>query len=665
MTTTSSKPTEAQRMSDARFVPKGIVPTAEQLAIQLGRHKRVIVEANAGAAKTTTLALRLAQALERGADADRILALTYTDAAVLALKQALERIGLPAAVRNRLKIRTFDDFCRARLQHVEGGSVHHYERPEQLKPYVLQAIDRVMSNVDERHADEFAVEGNGEAMVESLLQAFSRLKGTLQWFMEAADQVLTPDLANELGFDYLTLRSFWAYETLRRGGHPDHPVFRAPHDATYDLACQLLDEDAFADQAHPLAMGLHLVLVDEMHDTNRAMFTVLRHLLIQNPQTAFVGVGDRDQVIHAVAGAEAGFMGETFNREIGTAERLPLTASYRFGPKLAASVSKLADKRYESLSSIATDIQLVGYEHVGDAHRHIIELIQQRVGLGPKATLSDLAILLRQPHQSVALENHLLDKGVDYRTCGFDTYLMRPEVLFVRGLIACARNSFAGIERIDTRMRVLQAMLTFAGSHVESAQDTQEDRLKEEHEAIKSVAHTPELVEVFLENQILRNASEAARRQLEAAIDIASTNATHVLLERFVAALAPQALAARVMVQRQDIAQVSANVQGLIDSAATYDDVESFFRAMNEREIRQQGMRGKDCVVLSSIEAAKGLEFDHVILPGLNKGEFAVGGNTTDNRNLLYVGMTRARQRLTILCDRHRPSQYLVDAGLL
>ena len=74
-----------------------------------------------------------------------------------------------------------------------------------------------------------------------------------------------------------------------------------------------------------------------------------------------------------------------------------------------------------------------------------------------------------------------------------------------------------------------------------------------------------------------------------------------MLLERFVAALAPQALAARVMVQRQDINQVSANVQGLIDSAATYDDVESFFRAMNEREIRQQGMRGKDCVVLSSI----------------------------------------------------------------
>jgi DNA helicase-2/ATP-dependent DNA helicase PcrA len=86
---------------------------------------------------------------------------------------------------------------------------------------------------------------------------------------------------------------------------------------------------------------------------------------------------------------------------------------------------------------------------------------------------------------------------------------------------------------------------------------------------------------------------------------------------------------------------------------------------MNERELRQHGMKGKDAVVLSSIEAAKGLEFDHVIMPGLNKGEFALGGASADNRNLLYVGMTRARHRLTLLCDPARPSKYLIDAGLM
>lgn len=86
---------------------------------------------------------------------------------------------------------------------------------------------------------------------------------------------------------------------------------------------------------------------------------------------------------------------------------------------------------------------------------------------------------------------------------------------------------------------------------------------------------------------------------------------------------------------------------------------------MNAREVRQKAMRSKHCLVLSSIEAAKGLEFEHVIMPGLNKGEFAVGGNTADNRNLLYVGMTRAKHRLTILYDGSKPSKYLIDAGLI
>jgi DNA helicase-2/ATP-dependent DNA helicase PcrA len=652
-------------MTEARFQPKGITPTAEQLAIQLERHKQVVVEANAGAAKTTTLALRLAQALERGAEAHNILVLTYTDEAVTALKQALERIGIAASVRNRLRIQTFDAFCAARLLEFEGTAVPSYPHPEQLKAHVLQAIERVLDNPDERHRDEFAVEGAGEGMVEGMLQAFSRLKGTMQLAIEAADRTPTPALANELGIDYLTLRVYWAYEHIRRGGHPDHHAFRAPNDATYDLAKLLRDDEAFVDLPQPLALGLHLVLVDEMHDTNRAMFTVLKGLLRHNASAAFVGVGDRDQVIHAVAGADAGFMGSQFDQEIGLPRRFPLTASYRFGPMLAQHVGRLAGKAYVSQSPRQTDVRLLACDNAKEARWHIVQMLQGKEGLPPKATASDMAILLRQAHQSVELENHLLDQGVAYRTSGFDTYLMRPEVLFVRGLMAHARQDFASIERLDTRIKVLQAMLLFCGSHVESDKTEQADRLQEERDAVRSVAATPEMAGYFVENQILRNARPDARQLVRQALAVIQEDATDALLSRFTDALMPQRLAARVMVRIDDIDQVAANIRGLIQSAETFDNVASFFRAMNEREIRLQAMRGKDCVVLSSIEAAKGLEFEHVIMPGLNRGEFAVGGNTADNRNLLYVGMTRARQRLTILCDRHRPSQYLVDAGLI
>lgn len=662
-------------MSEPFFTPKGIVPTDEQVAIQLARKRHIVIEANAGAAKTTTLALRLAQALARGADADRVLALTYTDTAVQALKDALARIGLDAATRRRLRVMTFDAFCTERMLAIEGSRIPLHTQPESLRPHVLQAIERVLSNADERYPDEFAIQGDGSASVEGLLAAFLQLKGSLRLHTEAAHRTLTPTLANELDLDYTTLKIFRAFEHIRRGGHPDHHAFRAEHDATYDLACLLLDEDAYlgddAGQGHPLDLGLHLVLVDEMHDTNRAMFTVLRELMARN-QAAFVGVGDRDQVIHAVAGADARFMGEAFDREVAVATRFALSTTWRFGRTLAQAVSRLAHhKAYATAPGLESGVDAIAVVGPADRNWHLTRLITERVGLPADAPASAIAILLRHPHQSVEIENHLLDKGIDYRTTGFDTYLTRPEVLFVRGLYACAHGCFEGIERVETRMAVLRALLTFSGSFVDTGEadpdqpvDTAE-RAKVEAEAFKAVCAQPQLAESFLNHQVLRNGHPASVRLIERALDVLKHPDPLVVMDEFVAALRPRELASRLLVRQQDIAQVEDNITSLIASAGSFDNTASFFRAMNEREIRRLAMNPQRCVLISSIEAAKGLEFEHVIVPGLNRGEFAVGGDTVDNRNLLYVAMTRAKRRLTLLYDGSRPSAYLKTIGLL
>jgi DNA helicase-2/ATP-dependent DNA helicase PcrA len=250
---------------------------------------------------------------------------------------------------------------------------------------------------------------------------------------------------------------------------------------------------------------------------------------------------------------------------------------------------------------------------------------------------------------------------------------MRSEVLFVRGLLAYASQTFAAIERVETRQRILAAWLLYCGAWVQlEAFDSTDDvqaRSAETDRAIKAVAMQPELYTSFIDNQVLRNAAPKARRLVETALDaigMADTPASmDALPERLLRALKPVELAQGVLVRREDIDQVRANVEHLLNSARGYDHLASFCRGLNEREIRQHGMRGKDRVMLSSIEAAKGLEFDHVILPGLNRGEFALGGNTPDNRNLLYVALTRARRQVTILYQAGRPSQYLFDAGLL
>ena len=360
--------------------PRPLHPTPEQRAILDAHHDRhVIVEANAGAAKTTTLALRLAQALDAGVAPERLLALTYTEPAVAALRRALETAGVKAPLRTRVPIHTFDGFCARRLAALEGPGVQRLTTPEQLRPHVLAALDALRDDPAEPHPQQLAGV-TGDAGVESLLASFMRLKGALTLQLDL-DGALTPALADELGHDYATLRAFKAHERLRRGRRPDErPDFRAPGDATYDLALQLLDDDAVFSTPHPLALGLALVAVDEMHDTNRAMFTVLRQLLAHNPQAAFIGVGDRDQVIHSVAGADAAFMGAAFDAEIARPARLPLTLSYRFGPALAAAVGRLARKPYAALPGRATELVLVPCAAPADAERAIVDAVCAAAG---------------------------------------------------------------------------------------------------------------------------------------------------------------------------------------------------------------------------------------------------------------------------------------------
>lgn len=647
---------------DAPFKPAGITPTHEQRAVQMACHRHTLVEANAGAAKTTTLALRIAQALSRSAAPPSVLALTYTEPAVLALRRQLLQLGVAPEQVRRLHISSFDDFCAWLLAPLEGGPVLRLRTREQLKPQLLQAIERAQSFDDEPHPEELHQGAAPEQLLEQLLQAFALLKGRLLIEQLEPGQRITPALADELGFDYLTLRVRGAYEFLRRGGHPDRPAFRFDGDATYDLARTLQAGD-LDGEGSPLELGLALIVVDEMHDLNRAMFTVLKALLKANPGAAFMGVGDPDQVIHSHAGAEAGFMHAHFEQEIAMPVRLPLTASYRFGPDLAQAAGALARKPYEGRAAHATRIELLRAE----SPRLMAQLIARLAREHMAQTASDeLRILLRQPAHSVRIERELLSLGVDYACHDVQPFLRRSEVLLVRALQAYAVDDFSGFTGKEQRSAALAALLLFAGASIDSAELRDVDAVTAQRRAIAEALEHPQGMRHFIEGQVLRNASAPALARLQAALAVLKTGELARFVEHFLAALDPAGLARAVLVSEADVLQVQHNLAQLVELARDEGgELADVFRLLHALDERQQRMRANRRVALSSIAAAKGLEFDHVVIPHLSRGEFVGAGDAAENRNLLYVAMTRARQRLTLAFDAARPSRFLMDAGLL
>ena len=68
----------------------------------------------------------------------------------------------------------------------------------------------------------------------------------------------------------------------------------------------------------------------------------------------------------------------------------------------------------------------------------------------------------------------------------------------------------------------------------------------------------------------------------------------------------------------------------------------------------------KNALILSDIPSVKGLEFERVTIPFIARGEFPAddGGTMDDERNLMYVAMTRCSRELTLMFSQTRPSAF-------
>lgn len=654
-------------------MPAAIDPTAEQTAIQTSTASTIVVRANAGAAKTTTLALRVGEALAHGVAPHRLLALTYTEPACRALRQAFARIGIAAPAAARVQVLTFDAFAAGVLLGIERQGPPLLGRPEELAPWIEQAA---------RERDLPTDSG----FVERYLALSRRLKGTLQLDLASWDgRSANAALAEDLEVEPEMLRLHLAVEHLRypqREGS-DRPRYRAPFDATYDLARLLADPEP-TTWLHELAAwprDLDTVLVDEMHDLNLAMFTILRTLLADRP-TRFCGVGDDDQVIHASAGAERRFMDA--DTDFGPGRRvtvLPLTASFRFDAGLARGAGRLAGKPYASGASHATRLACRAYDGDEACAALVVECAAHWRDQ-PGARLSDLVVLLRHPCQSVLLENALVSAGLDYTTAGFDSYLMQPEVLLIRALLALAAGDFAALESAATRRALVHAVVFFCDvklGHAVSEAETPQQRLAQ---AAAAVAADAGSLQPFFEYQVLREGDPVVARRIEAALAAARAAPGPEGFGRMLDALRLDELVARRFVERQRRADALAYIAGMRQAARAHASIEGFLRSLQQAEARvTRGRPGastspqkdalrsaalkKSTLLLATVEAVKGLEFGHVVLPWLAQGEFParLAASHAEERNRCYVAITRACRALTLLVDRQRPSEFVAAIG--
>lgn len=636
-----------------RFTPQGLLPTPEQTAIQLAQNKVVLIDANAGAAKTTTLAIRIGEALARKLAPEQILALTFTPEARDVMRQRLRDVGIPHATAARIAVMTFEDFAGQLLALGDVDEVKACPHVRQLKPYALEAIART----GERYAG--SVDGldlrTHNIALSQFLDMQLNLKATmaLEADVEFIDVEEAATLLNVPVTDYLVTTE---YERLRLGSG-EGAQFRGPFDATYDLACALRTGGVAADDLP----SYRVVVCDELHDLNEAAFRILNALIAQ-PQCFFVGAGDKDQVIHAKVGASEAFLNRRFKQAYPQLVRYPLTYSYRHGPHLAYAMAEFKHKPVDSRLPLHTEIRQAHYgDGGGDCAARVVAAIGQwkRDGL----PLDGCAVLIRDRHQSITIENALMQAGIGYRTPDMAGYLQRDEILFLRGMLAIALKDLAAVKSYEVRTAIVEALAIFA--EVELSPQKME-------QAKYAIGKDPQVLEHFFSAYIDRDQQQSAQRLVTDTIaylhsvgpDANAAGVLRAVCDR----MGLEAAARRIFVRPYDASVVARSVAGLVDAAVqSGQTLGEFWRTLNASEAFASRKREREFVLIECVANAKGKEFAHVILPFLETGEFPQPlCERGEEENLFYVAATRAKSRLTLLSpeDAERRSPFIAQMKL-
>ena len=411
------------------------------------------------------------------------------------------------------------------------------------------------------------------------------------------------------------------------------------------------------------------ILVDEFQDTNRLQYSWLK--LLAGGGAKVFAVGDDDQSIYGFRGAEVGNMRD-FERDYAGPNVIRLEQNYRSHGNILAAANALIKNNRERLGkNLWTDAgagepirAFEAYSDIDEA-RFVVDEIRELVREGVSPT--QMAILYRSNAQSRVLEHELFAKSVPYKVYGGLRFFERQEIKH-----ALAYLRLLGNPDDDTAfLRVVNFPTRGIGARsLENLQATAHQMNSSLYNAAASLTgKAGQTVGAFV------RLIEGLRQETE-------TLPLPEIVEHIVE---KSGLAQHYRVEKEGQERLE-NLDELINAAATFVDSEgaigeggalvSFLTHASLEAGEHQAGEGDEAVQLMSVHAAKGLEFDVVFITGLEQGLFPHENSVNqgregveEERRLMYVAVTRARQRLYVSCAQtrmlHGQTRYCVPSNFL
>ncbi len=614
----------------------------------------LLVLAGAGTGKTRVITTRIAYLISRGVDPANILAVTFTNKAAGEMRERVSHLaGKPS---KDVTVGTFHAFCVKVLR--EHG--HALGLPRKFT--ICDASDQlsaVKSAMRELRVHETIM--HPSALMARMSLAKNRME-TPEGFLAAGsggrDQLVGSvwqryreflARTRSLDFDDLLL------ETVRLLA--EHEDVRAHYRKRY-----------------------RYILVDEYQDTNHPQYEVVKQ--IGGAHRNVCVVGDDDQSIYGWRGADIQkILG--FHRDFEGARIVRLQTNYRSTrPILDAAnavIRKNAarhDKALESARGHGVPVRFTRLPDETAEAQFVVREMRSLLRL-EEARPQDFAILCRTQVQFRPFEGELRANGLPYVVVGGMSFFDRKEVRDIVAYLKLAvnpRDETSLLRIINTPSRgvgkaSLDRVLAFATDHGISAGEAFE-------RAGEIDGLSPQAVEGHLQ---LREALAGAELA-DAGPHLVSR------LQRFLETIAYRDEVNRLYPEPMTREARWAGVLEVLNFAENHvrrTPEPSLHAFLEELALTSGDAPGetaevrKDAVTLMTLHAAKGLEFPHVFLVGMEEGllphaRAVAEGGVEEERRLAYVGITRAMTTLTMSFAFERakhgrlvrsvPSRFLFEA---
>ena len=603
----------------------------------------LLILAGPGSGKTRVIAHRIAW-LVRVAEVEpwRILAVTFTNKAA---REMQERVALLlGGDAHGVTLGTFHSVC-ARILRRDGEVIGLpsdfviYDRDDQLG--LIRRAQQALS-IDPKRWPPGA-----------LLSAISAAKN------ERRDASTTLRDAGSY-FEELVGRTFEHYQqALRNSGAVD-----------FD---DLLGETLRLFEQHPdvrdrYAGRYRHVLIDEFQDTNLVQYRLAHELA--SAHGAITAVGDPDQSIYSWRAADVRNL-QHFERDFPNAQVILLEQNYRSTGRILqaahALIDRAAERRERELwtENPEGDPIIVEELYDGDEEGHFVALEISRQLREDGREFADFAVMYRTNAQSRAIEEACIQQGIRYRIVGGTRFYDRREI---RDLLAYLRLIHNHADAMAFR-RIVNVPARGIGA-------TSLERIQQSAEQLERPL-------LAIAAMIARGDEDPALPRLRGDIRLALRDFV-ALIDRLSAAAGDQSVSGllgevlaetryRDHLERSEEERAELrweNVEELLNVAAQYEDLEgeaSLSAFLEEvalvADVDDPDADTPDAVTLTTLHAAKGLEFPVVFMPGVEEGllphfrSLDEPSQMEEERRVCYVGITRARERLYLTRARRRQRQ--------